>query len=142
MQRPQHRSHITRVTRLLACGVSFAVLWACGPVYLPVPPPAAVTTIAFTPELLTAPDGNQRQVWTAVGAPHAPADGATHTLFDQQRNAGVITVAASDGSYIAPPMEGTEGDHVIVHYIDTRGERSENACFILSAQQPAATCPP
>jgi hypothetical protein len=61
----------------------------------------------------------------------------------RERNGGVIAKAAADGSYQAPPMEGTQGDHVTIQYRDEEGDNSDVACVILSeARDFAALCPP
>lgn len=122
-----------RIGRVVACCVAAAVIWACGPVYIPVPPPAQT---AFTQDPVN-PD-----LWIAAGGPEPRASNGTYYIYDQQRNAGVIAGAALDGSYQAPPMAGTAGDHVLVNYTDTRGRDSATACLILGEQRPfAALCP-
>ena len=121
------------LARLGACCVAVALLWACGPVYIPVPPPAQTT---FTQDPQTP------GFWIAAGGPEPRASNGTYYVFDQQRNAGVIAGAMPDGSYQAAPMAGTAGDHVLVNYKDTGGKLSATACLILSEQRPsAALCP-
>jgi len=131
---------IARVARLVACGLGVMAIWACGPVYIPVPPP---NQVAFTSELVTAPDGMQRTVWVASGGANSNASGALFFLFDRERQAGVITTALADGSFQAPPMDGTAGDHVIVYYRDVHGRDSDSGCVLLSDATPTApVCPP
>ncbi len=122
-----------RIGRVAACCIAAAVVWACGPVYIPVPPPAQT---AFTQDTVN-PD-----MWIAAGGPEPRAANGLYYIFDQQRNAGVIARAAQDGSYQALPMPGTAGDHVFVSYKDTGGRDSATACLILGEQRPsAALCP-
>jgi hypothetical protein len=129
-----------RVARLATCCIAAAMIWACGPVFIPVPPPAAETV--FTSELVIDEAGNPRQQWIAEGGPDARASDALFLIFDQERNAGVIAGAGPDGSYRSPPMEGTEGDHVFIHFRDTRGQDSPTACVLLSERRPFAEhCP-
>jgi hypothetical protein len=130
-----------RVARLATCCVAAAVMWACGPVYIPVPPPTTPT--AFTLEVVTDAAGNARQQWIAEGGADERATDAVYFIFDQERNAGVIAGARPDGSYRSPPMEGTEGDHVFVHFRDTGGQDSATSCVLLSERRPFADiCPP
>jgi hypothetical protein len=136
------RSRIARrVGRLAACCVAVALVWGCGPVYIPVPPPVP-SAPAFTAELVTDPSGQQTQRWRAMGEPEPAASNGTFFLQDEAVRTGVFVTAADDGSYMAPPMEGTEGDRVRVYYSTTRGQFSETICVILSERRPAAaSCP-
>lgn len=128
-----------RVARLVACCVATAFAWACGPVYIPVPPPSQTT---FTLDVLTDGQGNQSQVWIAAGGPDPRASNATYYIFDQERNGGVIAGAAADGSYQAPPMPGTAGDHIFINYENSAGKSSAVACLLLSEERPPLSCPP
>ena len=122
-----------RAARLFACCMAIAAAFACGPVFIPVPPP----------DVITDGQGNQSQVWIAAGGPEPQASNGTYYVFNQQRNAGVIAGAAADGSYQAPPMPGTEGDHILVNYKDRLGKFSASACLLLSEARPTAVlCPP
>lgn len=136
LERPQRRHR--RLARLVAGLLVAATAWACGPVYLPVPPPMQTT---FTAELITDAAGNQRQVWIAMGGPNEHAQNALFYVFDQERNAGVIAGAMPDGSYVAPPMEGTEGDHIFINYRDAQGRSSASACLLLSEKLQPDACP-
>jgi hypothetical protein len=118
-----------------------ATIWACGPVYIPVPPPVGETM--FTSELVTDEAGKARQEWIAEGGADVRAGNATYFIFDQERNAGVIAGARPDGSYRSPPMEGTEGDHVFINFRDINGRDSAGFCVLLSERRPfAQACPP
>jgi len=132
-------STFPRVTRLAAALSVVAALWACGPVYIPVPPP---NQIAFTAETLTDSAGSARRVWIASGGTNAAAAAATFYIFDADRNAGVIAVARRDGTFQSPLLEGDEGDHVQIYFTDPSGKRSSVACLLLTEQRPsAAGCP-
>jgi hypothetical protein len=129
-----------RVTRLVAAVAVVVALWACGPVYIPVPPP--MIQAAFTAETWTDAAGTDHRIWTAEGPPRPAQARATFYFFNEQQNAGVIAVGAADGSYKTPPMVGTEGDHISVYFRDTRGEYSGTTCLILSEMRPVAgVCP-
>jgi hypothetical protein len=137
---PIARNRFTaRLARLAASCVAVAAIWACGPVYIPVPPPYPAET-TFATDIAVDQAGKQRQVWIAMGVPDSRAAGATFYVFDQDQQAGVISRAEPDGSYVAPPMDGTEGDRVSVYYRDTRGELSGTNCVILSTSRPVAAC--
>ena len=130
--------HPGRFLRLLSCCVAVATIWACGPVYIPVPPPVTETT--FTKAPLT--DSSGAEFWITSGAINPNAANAIFNIFDEQQNAGVIAGANADGSYQAPPMQGTVGDHVLINYQDSHGDLSLSACVLLSELRPfAATCP-
>jgi hypothetical protein len=129
-----------RWLRVAWCCVALLAIWACGPVYIPVPPPGQ--SVAFTKEAFTDSSGTERTFWIATGPPNPSAGNAVFTVFDQTRNAGVLVGALPDGSYTAPPFEGTEGDTVFVHYQATNGVLSAAFCVLLSEQQPMApACP-
>lgn len=129
-----------RVARLAAAGLVVLSLWACGPVYIPVPPP--MIQASFTASTWTDSTGAERQLWTAEGAPRVQQSGATFYLFNQEQKAGVITVAADDGSFKSPPMPGAEGDHVLIYFRDERGESSATTCLLLTEMRPTAgACP-
>jgi hypothetical protein len=126
-----------RLGRLFACGVAAAIVWACGPVYIPVPPPSQ---ISFASELVTDPSGT-RTAWTASGAPNGNASNALFYIFDKAQNAGVIAAARPDGSFQSTPMNGTAGDQVTVYYQDEHGRDSDTACLVLSTLPVADRCP-
>jgi hypothetical protein len=129
-----------RLTRLVAACAVVVALWACGPVYIPVPPP--MIQAAFTAETWTDAGGTEHRLWTAEGPPRAEQARATFYLFNEQQNAGVIAVGGADGSFKSPPMTGTEGDHISVYYRDTRGEYSATTCLLLTEMRPVAgLCP-
>lgn len=130
--------NVFRVARLLACVVGVWVLWACGPVYIPVPPPGQ---ISFTSTALTDVNGSAQIYWITTGGPNGNAANATFYITDAQRGSGVITRARSDGSFVAGPMLGTAGDQVSIYFQATGGRDSVTSCVILDDGAVAATCP-
>lgn len=132
------RRHLARVARLLVCLVAVAAVWACGPVFIPVPPPMQTR---FMSELLIDSTGAQRQFWIAAGGPDEHARNATFFIIDQERNAGVIAGAMPDGSYVSPPMEGAEGDRILIYYRDSQARYSPTACLLLSEKPQPDSCP-
>jgi len=133
------RRTVFRVARLLASGFVALALWACGPVYIPVPPPGE---ISFTSELVTDSTGATRTVWITSGGPNGNAASATFYVIDEERAAGVIARARPDGSFTASPMDGNLGDHVVVYYRDMTGRDSLSSCVLLSEATVADRCPP
>ncbi len=53
-------------------------------------------------------------------------------VFDASAGAGVIGLAASDGSYTSPPMDGTRGDRVDISFETVQGVLSASTCFQLT----------
>lgn len=135
---PRTNRAVWRLGRLLLGGVALVVLWACGPVYIPVPPPGQ---ISFTSTSLTDASGATHTLWITSGGKNGNAADATFYITDQERAAGVITRARPDGSFTADPMEGNVGDHVTVYYRDVTGRDSAAACVLLHEAAVADLCP-
>lgn len=135
---PLRRRNTFRVARLLSCVLGVWAVLACGPVYIPVPPPGQVS---FSSTLLTDSAGNPQTYWIAAGGPNSNASNATYFITDVQRGAGVITRARSDGSFVSPPMEGTAGDQVALYFQSTSGRDSTTTCLILGDAAVAPLCP-
>jgi len=127
---------LSRRVRLLLLPVVCGVL-ACNAPFIPVPPPDNV----FVQETLTDGSGNSRIVWITQGKPDTRAAGARFFIFNDALKSGVIVDAAADGSYVAPPLEGSMGDHVLVSFTAPSGEDSEVACRVLTEGDPAPACP-
>jgi hypothetical protein len=126
-----------RVVRLGAALGFVAALWACNAPFIPVPPPATV----FTPQLVADDAGGQKTVWLTAGAADQRAGLARFFLFNNDRGSGVIVNAGSDGTYLAPPLDGVRGDHVYVYYETPAGDTSEVACRqLIEGPDPAPAC--
>ena len=134
---PRARRATVRLGRLLLSGIGLVALWACGPVYIPVPPPGQ---ISFVSQSLTDADGATHTLWITSGGKNGNAADATFFIIDQERAAGVITHARPDGSFTADPMEGNLGDHVTVYYRDVTGRDSAGACVLISEAAVADRC--
>lgn len=135
---PSRRRTTFRVARLVACVLGAWAVLACGPVYIPVPPPGQVS---FSSTLLTDDSGAPHTYWITAGGPNGNAANATFFITDVQRGAGVITRARADGSFIAPAMEGTAGDEVALYFQSTSGRDSQTTCVILGDDPVAPLCP-
>ena len=127
-----------RIGRLVAAGFGLLAVWACGPVYIPVPPP---DEISFSAELITDPSGATRTLWITSGGPNANAIDATFFVTDLVLGTGVIARARHDGSFTTGPMEGSPGDRVSVFYRDLTGRDSVTGCVLLSDAPVAEHCP-
>ena len=110
---------------------------ACNAPFIPVPPPDNV----FISESLTDTSGQTKTVWITQGKADARAALARFTIFNSSIGNGVQVDARDDGSYTAPPMEGTMGDHIFVSYTTPSGDDSEVACRQLIEGAPAPSCP-
>ena len=114
-----------------------AALAACNAPFIPVPPPDNV----FVSESLTDGSGNTKTVWITQGKADARAALAKFYIFNDSIGSGVIVDANADGTYTAPPMDGTMGDHIFVSYTTPAGSESEVACRQLIEGDPAPSCP-
>jgi hypothetical protein len=123
--------------RVLLMLPAVMLLFACNAPFIPVPPPNNV----FVQETLTDGTGNSQVVWITQGKPDARASGARFYIFNDTRNLGVIVEATTDGSYVAPPLQGTMGDHVLISYTAPNGDDSAVACRVLTEGDPAPDCP-
>jgi hypothetical protein len=128
-----------RLTRLLIALGVVSALWACNAPFIPVPPPGQTS---FSSEVVSDGAGGQKTVWITRGGPDDKAGLARFFIFDTNRGAGVITMAAADGSYVAPPMDGTMGDHVQLFYETPAGDDSAQVCLVLTDGATAPVCPP
>src|SRR6266700_5076968 len=104
-----------------------AVMLACNAPFIPVPPPQNV----FVQETLTDGTGQSHIVWITEGKPDERAAGARFSIFNDANKRGVLVDANSDGTYVAPALEGAMGDHVFVSYTTLSGMVSEVACRVL-----------
>jgi hypothetical protein len=131
------RLRIARLT--LALGV-VALVWACNAPSIPVPPPGE--SVRFTSALVPDGAGGQKTVWIANGATNSVSAFARVFVFDATAGAGVIGLAASDGSYMSPPMDGTRGDRVEISFETVQGVLSASTCFQLIEGAAAPACQP
>jgi len=112
-------------------------LLACNAPFIPVPPPDNT----FMSELITDGTGNSRTFWVTQGKPDSRASQATFYILNNTRGVGVIVEQANaDGTYTAPPFEGTIGDQVFIHYVTPGGSESETVCRQLVEDDPAPVC--
>jgi hypothetical protein len=137
MKRPKLTTRLR--ARLLRLGVGLSVLmmiWSCNAPFIPVPPPAQAGFAA-----MQVPDGNggEKTVWITSGL--VAVNASKVFVFNQALGSGVITRPNADGSYQAPPLDGTRGDRISIYYEDHAGEQSPTACLLLQEGPQAPTCP-
>jgi hypothetical protein len=138
MKRLSFRLRLRLARLALALGLA-SIVWACNAPFIPVPPPGQTAT--FTSELVSDGMGGQKTAWTAHGPALDDVAFAKVFVFNTGRGAGVITLAGADGSYTAPPFDGTEGDRVEIVYERPNGSRGVPACYLLQLGAMAPTCP-
>jgi hypothetical protein len=114
-----------------------ALLWSCVAPILTVPPP---NEISFESTTLTSSDGTQQTVWIASGGALPEAANATYYVLDRTLGGGVIATAGNDGAFTAPPMQGKQGDQVLVYYKTPFGDYSDSLCVLLAAGASLPTC--
>ena len=130
---------VRRIARLAATLVVAASIWACNAPFIPVPPPGH---IAFTGQTVPDGAGGEKTVWTTQGGANEQASSALFFVYDSDQGAGVIQRANTDGSFTAPPMDGTRGDHVHIYFQNPKGEYSPETCRLLMDGVPdAPLCP-
>jgi hypothetical protein len=131
---------MTKISRWLRFAVlvpGTLFLWSCVAPILTVPPPASIT---FIPTTLTDASGAPRTFWTTQGAAFEPAANATYYVYNRNLGSGVYATAEIDGSFVAPPMEGGQGDPILVSYRTLTGDYSDSTCLLLDTSPRA--CPP
>ena len=127
-----------RLARLAVTLAAVALIWACNAPFIPVPPPNNTT---FTSMLVSAGDGGQKTVWITSGGPYPAAALAEFVIIDEPLGTGVVARAAADGSYQAPPMDGTQGDRVLIYFRTPQGEMGPEICKqLIEGPSPAPDC--
>jgi hypothetical protein len=128
-----------RIARLFATLGVVVLLWACNAPFIPVPPP---TMISFTSTTLTDTTGTQKTYWITHGGPDANAASARFFVYNEDNQAGVITTAASDGSFTTTPMDGAPGNRVLIYYQPPGGDQSPATCRVITeGVADAPSCP-
>jgi hypothetical protein len=115
------------------------LLWSCTAPVFPVPPPAEIT---FIPTTLKDQNGTERTLWVTQGGPLDQAASATYYVLNRALGSGVFTTAQSDGSFVAPAMDGNAGDAILINYRTPIGDYSDSTCRLLADAASAPLCPP
>jgi hypothetical protein len=126
-----------RLARLFVALAAVTLVWACNAPPIPVPPPGAT----FTSALVSDGQGGMKTVWTTHGDANEHAALARFFVINLATNAGVITTAASDGTYAAPPIDGQLNDRIEIFYETPMGDKSQSACLLLHEGPSEIPCP-
>jgi hypothetical protein len=122
---------------LSAASLMFA-LPACNTPFIPLPPPGDPT---FSPVMVSDGSGGTRTLWETRGAPSPTMGESTVYVFNLDVGAGVIVRAQTDGSYVASPLDGNEGDRVQLSYQTKDGRNSQSICRVLKQGVAQMECP-
>jgi hypothetical protein len=110
---------------------------ACNTPFIPLPPPGDPT---FTPVMIS--DGmGMRMLWETRGAPSPSMAAAKVSIFNLDGGSGVIVTAQPDGSYVASPFDGREGDRIQIQYESHDGKPSPDICRVLQRGLAQTGCP-
>jgi hypothetical protein len=129
----------TRLLRLTLAMVVWGAVWSCNAPFIPVPPPSQT---GFMSSLGSDGNGGQKTVWAAIGEAGSVPAAARVFVFNLTTSSGVITQAASDGSFRSQTFDGTAGDRIDISAEGGNGEQSPTSCLLLQDAQPAPSCPP
>jgi hypothetical protein len=124
----------TRRSKLVA-GAALALALACNTPFIPLPPPGDPT---FTPVIVTDGMGAMHTTWETRGNAMASAK---VSIFNLDGGSGVIIRAQPDGTYVASPFEGREGDRIQIIYDTDDGRESPGICRVLQRGLSQTACP-
>jgi hypothetical protein len=130
--------NIPSCTRLLGfClwGAMIGAILGCNSPYIPIPPP----TPRFEPVDVPDSMGGTRQDWRAISGPDDRVSNARIYLFNESLQSGVIQKANPDGSYVAFPIVGQNGDFIDIYWERSDSVRSTTICRVLSVN--SRPCP-
>jgi hypothetical protein len=119
----------------LSAGIlSLCVLPSCNTPFIPLPPPGDPT---FTPVVVNDAAGSH-MVWETRGTADSQAK---VSVYNADVGAGVIVRAQTDGTYVAVPIDGREGDRVQIEYTASDGRSAPSICRILQKGPGRAQTP-
>jgi hypothetical protein len=122
----------------LSGGALLFGLPACNTPFIPLPPPSDPT---FTPIAVSDGMGGTRMMWETRQGPSAAMAEAKVTIYNASVGAGVVVRAQLDGSYVASPLDGKEGDRIEVDYEAKDGRKGPGLCRILQVGLAQTDCP-
>jgi hypothetical protein len=129
---------LAAVTGLVLSSLLVLGLPACNTPFIPLPPPADPT---FMPVMVADGMGGTRTMWETRGPASGPLSEAKVSVYNASVGAGVIVRAQSDGSYVASPIDGHEGDRVEIEYVAKDGRPGPGICRLLQAGPAHTECP-
>jgi hypothetical protein len=129
---------LAAVTALAASGLLVLGLPACNTPFIPLPPPASPT---FMSVMVSDGMGGTRTMWQTSGPASSAMTEAKVSVFNATVGGGVIVRAQVDGSYVAAPIDGREGDRVEIEYTAKDGRSGPGICRILQQGLAQMECP-
>jgi hypothetical protein len=114
--------------------LSLCALPSCNTPFIPLPPPGDPT---FTPVVVNDAAGTH-MVWETRGTADPEAK---VSIYNADVGAGVIVRALTDGTYVAAPIDGREGDRVQIEYLGRDGRAAPGICRILQKGPGRAQTP-
>jgi hypothetical protein len=123
----------------LGAAAVLLALPSCNTPFIPLPPPGDPT---FTPVNVTDGMGGSRMAWETRGSPSSAMAEAKVFVYDLDLGAGVIVRAQPDGSYVAAPIEGKQGDRMQIRYESSEGHNSPDICRVLQPGLAQTDCQP
>lgn len=124
------------VIALGAGGVLVFGLTACSTPFIPLPPPSDPS---FTPIVVDDGMGGVRMTWETRGTV-AGAE-ARVSVYNATLGEGIIVRSLADGSYVASPLEGREGDRVEIDFEAKDGQGGAGICRLLQRGLAQTPCP-
>jgi hypothetical protein len=100
---------------VVAC-LSFVVVFSCNTPFIPIPPPDPTFSQDSSGE------------WAVSTPPDSRAMGSIFYIYNESLGTGVMQRAAADGSMYARPLQGQEGDYILIHWEQRTGESSSTIC--------------
>jgi hypothetical protein len=126
------------VAGLATSGLLVLGLPACNTPFIPLPPPANPT---FMSVAVADGMGGSRTMWQTSGPPSSALSEARVSIFNDNVGAGVIVRAQLDGSYVAAPIDGREGDRIQIEYQAKDGRSGPGICRLLQQGLAQMECP-
>ena len=129
---------LAAVAALAASSLLVLGLPACNTPFIPLPPPADPT---FMPVMVADGMGGTRTMWETRGPATSAMSEAKVSVYNATVGGGVIVRAQTDGSYVASPIDGREGDRIEIEYVARDGRPAPGICRILHPGQARTDCP-
>jgi hypothetical protein len=123
---------------LSTSSLMLVALPSCNTPFIPLPPPADPT---FTPMMVSDGMGGMRTMWETRGPVSSALGEARVSVYNESVGAGVIVRAQVDGSYVAAPIDGREGDRIRIEYTAKDGRSGPGICRLLQQGQARTDCP-
>jgi hypothetical protein len=129
---------LAAVAALASSSLLVLGLPACNTPFIPLPPPANPT---FMPVMVADGMGGTRMMWQTSGPAASALAEARVSIFNASVGGGVIVRAQADGSYVAAPIDGREGDRIEIDYTARDGRSGPGICRVLQQGLAQTECP-